>query len=115
MSADTPAPEDPYDIIPDDFEHDTLREAQRHVEPDYLHDKRCPADRCGSTNLTPLSAKAVSQTEAAWKCKKCGARFDTPRQSRYDEQVERFERERRVESDPLPDAHEQTTFGEVAR
>ena len=113
MSADTPEPDDPYNVIPEDFPYDSLREAQRHVEPDHMHDKRCPA--CGSTNLTPLSNKAVSQTEENYKCKKCGSRFNTPRQSRYDEQLERFEEGRRVESDPLPEKHEQANLQEVAR
>lgn len=81
---------DPHGIVPDSFWelYDSIEEARRNAENATDDDarKRCPADGCASVHITPRSSKPTSQTEHAWRCKRCGHRFDTPRAS-VDEEI----------------------------
>ena len=75
---------DPFDVVPGEFKRrfDGVRHANRQLRVRKPNDekRRCPADGCGSTAITPLSSKTVSNTapDERWKCKKCAERFRTP-------------------------------------
>lgn len=72
---------DPHDIVPDSFwqSHDSLADAVAAASSTDENDrKRCPADGCGSIQITPTSSKPINQTAHAWKCAWCGHTFDDP-------------------------------------
>ena len=79
MSADTPEPDDPYNLIPDDFPYPSLEAAAADLSNTDPQDrKRCPARGCASIQITPHSSKATAQSETDWKCTQCGHQHDTP-------------------------------------